>query len=183
MPSPVPSSVRLFSLAVLLAERLAMLDRDDAELAPHTLLMWFLMKELTVPDLRALLLAVWTKAEFPSRTLETHYWLQMFRDVGFVTDDARKLLAPSRTPLTVWRGARPRHRKGMSWTLDIDEARWHARRELTDFRHDDAAVFRAKVPRQHVLAILLHGSTASEVVVDPRALRGSAEPRMVAAAA
>jgi len=34
---------------VILAERLAVLGRDDPERAPHTVLMWYLMRELTAP--------------------------------------------------------------------------------------------------------------------------------------
>jgi len=103
----------------------------------------------------------------------------MFRDAGFVTDNAQRVIAARRRSLTVWRGAAPRHSKGMSWTLDIDQARWFAHRELTVFGYDDAAVFKAKVPRPHVLAMFFEKRAESEVVVNPRTLRGSAEPKMV----
>ena len=165
-------------VVVILAERLTVLGRDP-EHAPHTVVMWYLMRELTAPELRVLLRAVWTNVELPSRILETHYWLAMFRDAGFVTDDAERAIAVRRRSLTVWRGATPRYSKGMSWTLDIDQARWFAHRELTVFGYDDAAVFKAKVPRPHVLAMFFERRAESEVVVNPRTLRGSAEPKMV----
>jgi hypothetical protein len=68
----------------------------------------------------------------------------------------------------------------MSWTLDVELARWFAERKAL---LKPAAIYRATVPPSAVLALWLNDRAEQEVVVNPNMLRGrtSLHERMPAA--
>lgn len=113
--------------------------------------------------LRAMIGDAWTSAEFPTRTVDTDTWHDMFTAVGFVTD-CRRLRVP-RVARTLWRGCLPGFEAGMSWTDDLARAQWFAKR--TAFRVAGHVVS-AVVPADMVLARFVHGREESEWVLDPQ---------------
>lgn len=88
----------------------------------------------------------------------------LFQRVGFVTDADEPLPIGE---LTVYRGARtPRHRLGLSWTLEPERARFFAQR----FTAGTGVVYVAHVDAEAVLAYFTSRNEA-EVIVDPITLR------------
>jgi len=130
---------------------------------------WWLEGALTPVDLGACLAAVWSRIEFPHRFGQRR-WLRLFKAAGFVTDTPGT--EPGTEPLTVYRGAIPTRRRGMSWTLDPVRAAWFARR--WDVLSRTGLVYAADVPPRHVLAIF-HGREELEVIVNPPGLRNLRE--------
>ena len=78
--------------------------------------------------------------------------------------DERTALAALPGEFTVWRGASPEYKVGMSWTLDREKAMWFA-----EHRWTGARVFQTVVKKTNVLAHFL-SRDESEIVVDPREL-------------
>ena len=72
-------------------------------------------------------------------------------------------------PVTLYRGAPGRSNgRGMSWTLDVDRARWFAQR--WDLTGRSGSVYKATVKPHAILAMMLGGRDEAEVVVNPRRL-------------
>ena len=115
-------------------------------------------------DLRRVVTSVWQGAEWPTAHLGVAAWVALFRECGFVSDDSRS--APVE-PLEAYRGTSWGRRRGMSWTTNLEVARWFAGRYGRD-----AHVFRAEVPPGAVLALIgmEGGRNEHEVVVDPSLL-------------
>lgn len=76
----------------------------------------------------------WTLAEFPARLITPEDWYFMFDHVleeqGFHLGDDGIIASNDVFPetLTLWRGALPEFREGMSWTDDKEQALWFAHR-------------------------------------------------------
>lgn len=70
--------------------------------------------------------AAWVSAERPMSNLFARDWLGLFKLAGY-TRDGVPAERPTE-PVTLYRGALPRYRKGWSWTEDLDLARWFADR-------------------------------------------------------
>lgn len=116
-------------------------------------------------ELNPLVARVWSLAEFPEGSIGLSAWVAMFREAGFVTDDAG--VERPRSPLRVFRGTTWGRRRRMSWTSDADKARWFARRaSLFGF---SGMLVSATAPPAGVLGIL-QGRNESEVIVDPATL-------------
>ncbi len=94
---------------------------------------------------------------------EVALWVEMFRAAGFVSDTGEPKPA---LPWTVYRGTVWGRRRGMSWTTDLERARWFAARYAV--RHRDGLVFAVDVAPSAVLALVGDpgGRNESEVVVD-----------------
>lgn len=93
---------------------------------PELLFEWWEEGILNLEELRALLLVVWSMAEYPTRQVPEEEWLEVFEEVGFVSDIGRPRPA---APLTIYRGAGDEmSARGMSWTTDLALAEWFARR-------------------------------------------------------
>jgi len=145
----------------LLGERLRYAGRNEA-----VRILWtsWMAGDVPLDDIRKNITAVWSTAEWPASIIGVDEWVRMFRAVGFVADDDEP---PPAAPLELYRGTTWGRRRGMSWTRDIDRARWFARR----LQQDDGLVFRLLVPAEAVLAFVgFEGRTENEVVVDPRVL-------------
>jgi uncharacterized protein len=97
---------------------------------------------------------------------ERELWLELFERAGYVSDTDEKLEGV----LSVYRGvAGKRHRRGLSWTLSLDRARWFARRYGHWF--GNPLVYEATVDARDVLAFIVDRNE-QQVVVHPDKLRG-----------
>jgi hypothetical protein len=97
---------------------------------------------------------------------ERGLWLELFERAGYVSDTDEKLEGV----LNVYRGvAGKSHRRGLSWTLSIDRARWFARRYARWF--GNPLVYEATVDARDVLAFIVDRDER-QVVVHPDTLRG-----------
>lgn len=111
-----------------------------------------------------LLGAAWTDSEWPTANGGGIAALtRAFKAVGYVTDTPDAQLPSG--PITIWRGAKPRYKRGMSWTRDPDKAAWFAERG-----HDGGRVFESTITAKGVLGYFL-GRDEVEVVVNTRMLK------------
>lgn len=117
------------------------------------------------PDhLAAVLPDVWVMCEHPD-WYGVRWWVDAFRRAGYVGDRPAPV-----APMTVYRGTESWRVHRMSWTEDLEKARWFARRYRA--ASGDGAVWRATVDAAHVLARFHDVRPGeAEVVVDPRRLR------------
>lgn len=150
------------------------LERELLELGrnegPAALWWWWECASLPGAHLRALLPGVWVGAEWPAQ-LGKKRWLAMFEATGFVSDRPGAQVPES--ALTIYRGALGGRVRGLSWTTDLERARWFAER-IKLLGRTDAAVVAAEVHPRHVLATF-DGRQEAEVVVKPRGLRNLRE--------
>ncbi|MGE0545074.1 MAG: hypothetical protein AB7R89_33370 [Dehalococcoidia bacterium] len=91
--------------------------------------------------------------------------VNLFRHAGFVTDTWD--VQPPTQPVFAWRGARPRHGRGLSWTTDWVTAWFFAARHVQ--RSGRGYIYAAEMPPHAVLGIFRQRHE-EELVVDPRAL-------------
>jgi hypothetical protein len=141
--------------------------RAGRNACPRLIYQWDTEGLLGVEQLRKLLPDAWTGPEFPARALPHWYWVDLFRRAGFISDT----LIEIREVTTIYRGAVRRWRKGMSWTVDLDKARWFAERNA-HFFHKPARVYAAEIAREDVLAIFFTERPGeAEVAVAPGGLR------------
>lgn len=110
----------------------------------------------------------WHLTEYPEQHADQNVWLAMFDDVGYmvdgrVTDRATDPDLPE--VVTLWRGAVPERRHGMSWSFDRDQALWFAGRWNGMDGTRDAHLYRIEIPNGYVLA-RVGGRSESEAVVD-----------------
>lgn len=110
---------------------------------------------------------VWSMAEFP----ESHFdlpqtWRDLFEEAGY-THDGQPAPQPCQ-PVTVYRGCHHERRFGMSWTTDLDQARWFANRE---FRKGAGQVYVFDAPPVSLLAFIHESNRGeAEYVIDPQYL-------------
>lgn len=133
---------------------------------------------LSEDDLRRVILDVWQMAEWPVPCIGERAWLRMFRRTGYISESGK----PRPETCTVaWRGTRLTSRgRGMSWTNDLEQARWFAQRWALS--GVDAGVFTALIRPHAILAILdsPEGRQESELIVNPNCLRGrESTPRLL----
>ncbi len=135
------------------------------------------LHDLAPHDLVTAVTEAWTMSEWPEQHADQNSWLYAFdlaADGALIVDDevvAREesgdlaALTDADGCVTLYRGAIESRRHGMSWTNDIEMARWFARRfdGMTD---DQGKVWTITVPADYVLAILTGGRREAEVVVD-----------------
>lgn len=115
-----------------------------------------------------LLADVWTDAE--GCGVNFRWWRTCFNSSR--PNRERLMLAKERAKLaalpdtfTIYRGAEPRHRKGLSWTIDREKAEWFARR----FQRG-GKVYSATARKVDVIAYFdCRGE--SEIVIDPEELK------------
>jgi len=130
------------------------------------------MADWTEDEWRELAPALWIDAEPQGR--QRGPWLEFLRaahhKVGLLLDEQGERLPEG--DIEIYRGVsgapRPGCRSGLSWTLDIERARWFANR--FSVLHGNPRVYSATVDSQAVLAFLT-GRQEREVVVDPHDLR------------
>lgn len=108
----------------------------------------------------------WSMAEFPASLLPQETWIELFEEAGY-TADGRTALRPSQY-VTVYRGCHPERRHGMSWTTDIERARWFAERDLGQGL---GMIYVLNAPPESLLAYIQDASRGeSEYVVNPEVL-------------
>jgi hypothetical protein len=116
-------------------------------------------QQLDRQTMRAVILDVWSAAEWPQYTLTTDAWLSMFEWAAYE--------APT-SPMTLYRGAPARYARGMAWTTDRDRAIWFAGRLPLA---QPAYVYTATVEPAGILAVVdeleANGRREAEVIVDP----------------
>ena len=148
-------SKRQFASYLLLIKRPYRLDVFVDELIP-------LLKD---QQYWKLLSNIWTDAENPHVNHST--WVHLFASKRkfrplLMNKAERAALAAMPEVLTVYRGGRTK--RGLSWTLSEEKARWFAD------RHKDKGVnkvFKGTVPKHKVYAYL-NGRKEEEIVVDPK---------------
>jgi hypothetical protein len=98
-------------------------------------------------------------------------WARMFRD-GRFTEDGHRVTPPAR-PALLFRGATPEGVKGLSWTTDLEQARYFA---TSDRQRNPgrARVWMSWVPPELMLAHFGRG-WESEVIVDAEHLTAVVE--------
>ncbi|WIB65891.1 hypothetical protein [Curtobacterium sp. MCBD17_040] len=110
----------------------------------------------------------WTTAEWPARALSVQLWLYLFERVidngEYLRDAQVRPLTDLPELLTLYRGATQQHAVGMSWTDDLDRARWFAGR-FNDVGGSTGVVWTVTVPRELVLA-RFDGRGEREYVLD-----------------
>ena len=125
---------------------------------------WYATGALTDADLPSVVADVWNGAEEPSKLLGVAQWVRFFRLAAY---------PPPTQPLTVYRGTTAGGRRGMSWTTDLEQARWFADR-IVRMTGTKAEVVTVVAPPEAVLAIMDEvepkGRMENEVVIDPRLL-------------
>ena len=140
--------------------------------APAMLFDWFYGGRLLREDMCAVVIAVWTSAEFPQDVLTVDQWCRFFAMADYPKPSG---------PLTLYRGATKGRARGMAWTSDRNKAQWFADRFARfatgkqDDRFGPAYVYTVATPPGAVLAvadkILAEGGRGErEVIVDPRLL-------------
>ena len=142
---------------------------QDRNRGPATVYDFYCWNLITTEVLRPALLHVWLMAEHPEVYVERAWWLECFDQVGY-TIDAQPAGRPTK-PVQLYRGAIPKHARGMSWTRDLELATWFADRERNAYLRP-AEVFVATVaPRRMLAEITATGfgrGGESEVIIDPR---------------
>jgi hypothetical protein len=140
---------------------------------PELLKRWVLGGRLTPPQLRTLLLEVWSGAEYPERFLGTELWVRWFKRANFISDDGRP--KPTK-PLRVWRGCLPLYRRGMSWTEDpsiakLFKKRWNNRIRDRYGNRMECGIYTALANPARVLALInAERPGEREVVVDTKGM-------------
>lgn len=110
--------------------------------------------------------------DWPERIIGAANWVQLFRAAGFLTIPYG-LPQPS-IAMTLYRGATPERRSGMSWTPDITRADQFRQRHSW---HGPTAVYKTVVMPEAILALLERkGESPPEAVVDPQMLTAVDQP-------
>jgi hypothetical protein len=83
--------------------------------------------------MRKALVDSWVGAEWPAQIMETKAWLYLFTfytETGTFLDDNGELTLTDTLPetLTLYRGAVPEYKEGLSWTSERDLAKWFGTR-------------------------------------------------------
>jgi hypothetical protein len=96
----------------------------------------------------------WIMPEWPARTLEPKYWVQLFnmalRDgTGYLTDEG-EIKSTEELPevVTLYRGCYSEFAEGMSWTSSLETAKWFASR-----MGGNGNVYTVTVPNNLVLGV------------------------------
>lgn len=139
---------------------------EDRIKGPQTLHDAWVNGNLADGDLRHLIPDTWLYTDWPERVIGAEKWVLMFRATGFIA--IPYWLPRPDAPLTLFRGATPERREGMSWTQDVNRADQFRQRHSW---HGPTAIYQAVVPPAAVLALLeRRGEGPPEVVVDPQSL-------------
>jgi hypothetical protein len=115
-------------------------------------------------EMAAVLAEVWSAAEYPSHLMPVRDWVALFREANYEKPEHS---------MTLYRGTTSGRRRGMSWTTDLEKARWFAGR-MVDFGYSRAEVVTVIAPPEAILCDLdpldPEGRGEEEIVVDPSAL-------------
>lgn len=166
------------------AEAAAVRWRDVAARAGRNDLPGLLFEHLDMlahHDLPEAVTEAWQMAEWPEEFAPRAAWLWAFdratddgQDAILVDEEVVQreasgdlaALTDETGCVTLYRGAIPARRDGMSWTNDRAMAEWFAHRFDGMAGDQGGRVWRITVPATYVLAILTGGRREAEVVVD-----------------
>ncbi len=135
--------------------------------------------DLPLDDLPAAVRDAWVMAEWPERHAPRDLWLDVFEiarreDPEVVLTDEGPMHAETVLAdivdgdgmVTVYRGATPSRRDGMSWTTDLHRAEWFAHRfDGMPGSQETGALWRLRIPARFVLA-RFDGRGEDEIVLD-----------------
>jgi hypothetical protein len=108
----------------------------------------------------------WSGAEFPVDLLPFNQWVELFGEAGY-THDGEPAPRPEQA-VTVYRGCHHERRFGMSWTTDIERARWFADRDLGQ---GVGLIYVFNAPPEALLAYIHESSRGeAEYVINPEYL-------------
>lgn len=111
----------------------------------------------------AVVVEAWMVAEFPESNVHPEFWVDWFETAGY-THNGHPSPRPE-APVTLYRGCAPEREFGMSWTTDLDRARWFAERDLG---HGNGNVYVYHADPAALLAFIGEwGHHEAEYVVDP----------------
>jgi hypothetical protein len=123
--------------------------------------------------LRAVVADIWSSADVPERLLSPRsVWVGLFRQADYSDT------LPSK-PVTLYRGAHPGRRRGMSWTTDLDRATWFAKGWIGNgIDHSICKVYTVTATPDMMLCDIDKacgdgGRGECEIVLDPFKLRGT----------
>jgi hypothetical protein len=133
---------------------------------PALLFDLYYSRRLAPSVLAAVLVGAWSGAEFPGRTLPRSTWIAWFREAAYPTPAG---------PVILYRGAIPRHARGMSWTPDRERADWFANRWTLGRPEYPAHVYTVTADPAAILADVdalegEGGRQEHEIIVDPAKL-------------
>lgn len=121
--------------------------------------------DLSIDDLAEAVGQAWTGAEWPEQHITGDGWYVLFDTVGYLVDHQQRDRDEDLPEIvTLYRGAIPDRRAGMSWTSDLDTARWFARRFDGIRGGLTGQVWRIDIPRDFVLARFNHRRENEHVV-------------------
>lgn len=101
-------------------------------------------------------------------SLDLDIWREMFRACAYTHDF--KVSRLPRRPLTVFRGATESNKYGISWTLDIEQARYFATSRQDPFSTEKAQIWVCTVPPERMFARIEKMSMENELVADVKDL-------------
>lgn len=125
---------------------------------PHLLVTH--LHRLPLDEIRRAVTEAWRMAEFPEDHLGTDVWTGLFDGCEYMVDGEPAMRTDLPDVLTLYRGALPARKRGLSWTADLDQARWFANRFTGNL-----PVYRIEVFRSYVLARITTRSE-DEYIVD-----------------
>lgn len=116
-----------------------------------------------------LMLHAWSAVETPEMLIPQSLWIRWFRRVGFVSDDGT---ACPTEPRALYRGCRQRYARRMSWTTDIEIARFFAQDDNPHYGRTGGpgVILEARVSPRRILAIVHNARKENEVIIDPTRL-------------
>lgn len=120
--------------------------------------------QIIEPDVLASLVGlVWSRAEFPDRSLDADVWADLFAVAGFTVDGVRA--APPAAPVELWRGSVPDRRADWSWSTDRAVAEQYAQ---GFHRRPRGRLYRLLAPPEVLLCANPTCRMEAEYVVDTR---------------
>lgn len=135
----------------------------------------YICDDLSEKDFATTLRHCYESTEFPSNDVNVSKktmlrWFQKANKKLLMNNEERKYLDALPETVTIYRGVcSKKYRDGLSWTLDIDQAGWFARRFSYD--GETPAVYKCNVPKSAILAYW--DNSEKEVILDYNYLKNS----------
>lgn len=128
---------------------------------------------LSVEDFANVLRDCYTSTEFPSRDVNVRKstlvsWFRKADKHCLMKEQEMEILQDFPDMVTIYRGVcSKKYKNGLSWTLNIDQAEWFARR--FSFEKETPAMYKCDVPKSAILAYW--DDKEKEVILDYRCLK------------
>lgn len=121
--------------------------------------------DLTPKELNKELAYIWSLVEFPRYVAPYEEWEELFSIAGLVVDEETSFKAFDELDdeITIYRSAPEEFKHGMSWTTDLEVAKWfNARNHVLGYT--DAKIYTGKIYKGSILGIF-NDRKESEVVI------------------